>query len=217
MAMTCIDIFTKFATVVPIRSKKPDDYLAGFMECMNKMGKKPKFILSDDEGALNSNIIQTYLKEQGIKHIVTRTHAHYAERMIRTLKAMLYKRIDHDIKQGKTNVQWTDYLYATLLTYNNKKEHKTIEMTPAEARQDDNKIDVKIKMELKAKNQRKYPPLQVGDKVKIMIKYSKFRKERDPLFSDKKYEIEKIEEKGNSKFYTVNGKERLRNELMKVI
>ena len=26
MAMACIDIFTKFATVVPIRSKKPDDY-----------------------------------------------------------------------------------------------------------------------------------------------------------------------------------------------
>ena len=129
---------------------------------------------------------------------------------------MLYKRIDHDIKQGKTNVQWVDYLYATLLAYNNKKEHKTIEMTPAEARQDDNKIDVKINMELKAKNQRTYQPLQVKDKVKIMIKYSKFRKERDPIFSDNKYEIERIEEKGNLKFYTVNGKERQRNELLLV-
>ena len=189
----------------------------GLIEALHKMGKKPIYIYSDDEGALNSNSIQTYLKEQGIKHIVTRTHAHYAERMIRTLKAMLYKRIDHDIKQGKTNVQWTDYLYATLLTYNDKKEHTTIEMTPAQAREDDNSMEAKLKMELKAKRSRKYPPLQVGDKVKIMIKYSKFRKERDPIFSDNKYEIEKIQEHGNLKFYTVNGKERQRNELMKVI
>ena len=34
--MACIDVFTKYATVVPIRSKRPDDYLAGFMACIKK-------------------------------------------------------------------------------------------------------------------------------------------------------------------------------------
>ena len=37
--MACIDIFTKYAVVVPIRSKQIPDFLAGLMECLNKMQK----------------------------------------------------------------------------------------------------------------------------------------------------------------------------------
>ena len=84
----CIDIFTKYCVVVPIKSKQEGDVAQGLIEALHKMGKKPIYIYSDDEGSLNSNSIQTYLKEQGIKHVVTRTHAHYAERMVRTLKAI---------------------------------------------------------------------------------------------------------------------------------
>ena len=62
--MACIEIFTKFATVVPIRSKRPDDYLAGLMECIKNMGKKPQFIYSDDEPALNSKDILGYLENR---------------------------------------------------------------------------------------------------------------------------------------------------------
>ena len=47
-----------------------------------------------------------------------------------------------------------------------------------------------------------------------MLTYSKCKKERDPLYSDNKYEIEKIEEKENLKLYIVNGRPRLRNELL---
>ena len=49
-----------------------------------------------------------------------------------------------------------------------------------------------------------------------MLKYSKGKKEHNPLYSDMKYEIEKIEEKNNLKFYYVNARMRLRNELLKV-
>ena len=101
MGMACIDIFTKYATVVAIRSKRPDDYLAGFMECIKNMGKNPKFILSDDEGALNSNDILGYLKKEGIEKITTRSHAHFVERFIRTFKFKLYKRIENDEKREK--------------------------------------------------------------------------------------------------------------------
>ena len=87
-------------------------------------------------------------------------------------------------------------------------------MTPAEAKRDDNRIEATLNMELKAKHFRTYPPLEVGGKVKTMLKYSKSKKERDPLYSDNKYEIEEIEEKENFKLYTVNGRPRLRNELL---
>ena len=180
--MACLDIFTKFATVVPIRSKKTDDYLAGFMECIKTMGKKPTFILSDDEPALNSKDVLVYLETEGIEKLTTRSHAHVVERFIRTFKFLLYKRIDHELKQGKENVQWTNYIFAVLTTYNLKNDHSSIGMTPAEAKRDNNKIDAKINMELKAKHSRKYPPLEVGNKVKIMLKYSKFKKRKRPDF-----------------------------------
>ena len=49
--------------------------------------------------------------ENNIELIITRTHAPVAERSIRTFKDMLYKRIEHDEQQGKTNIQWKDYIY----------------------------------------------------------------------------------------------------------
>ena len=57
--MLCIDIFTKYAVVVPVSSKKEIDVAAGIVECMQKMGKKPEIIYTDDEGSLHTKSIQT--------------------------------------------------------------------------------------------------------------------------------------------------------------
>ena len=215
VGMACIDIFTKYATVVPIATKQIPDFLAGLMECITNMKHKPKFIYSDEEGALTSNDIQAYLKRENIEVIMTRNHAHFVERFIRTFKFMLRKRIDHDLEQGKTNIQWTDYVFQILLTYNNKNQHSSIDMTPAEATKKDNHIDVKVNLDVRAKHGRPYPEIKMGDLVKIMLKYNKMRKEHNPLFSKVKYEVESIQEKHGLKLYEVNGRMRLRNELLK--
>ena len=129
---------------------------------------------------------------------------------------MLRKRIDHDLKQGKENIQWIDYVFPILLTYNNKNEHSTINMTPAEATKEDNHLDVKLNLEMKAKRDRRYPEVKIGDLVKIMLKYNKMRKEHNPLYSDLKYKVDNIEEKDGLTFYEVNDRYRLRNEILKV-
>ena len=38
VGLVLIDIFTKYAVVIPIKSKQPDDILAGMMEGIKKMG-----------------------------------------------------------------------------------------------------------------------------------------------------------------------------------
>ena len=58
------------------------------------MGGPPKIIYSDDEGGMNNKAIMAYLDEHHIRHIRTRSHAGKAERTIRTIKAMLYARIE---------------------------------------------------------------------------------------------------------------------------
>ena len=83
-------------------------------------------------------------KEQDIKHIVTRTHAQVAERMIRTFKLALYKRIAN--YKNKENNQWTDYVLKILLTYNNKLKPDSHGFTPDEARQHFNSVEVKLKL-----------------------------------------------------------------------
>ena len=62
--MACIDIFSEFATVVPISTKQTSDFLAGLMECLTKMKHKPKIIYSDEEGSLNSNDVQECLEKE---------------------------------------------------------------------------------------------------------------------------------------------------------
>ena len=56
------------------------------------MGAKPKTVYSDNEGAFVSNEIQTYFKNNNIRHITTLSHAPVAERQIRTIKNMIYQR-----------------------------------------------------------------------------------------------------------------------------
>ena len=95
IGLTLLDIFSKYAVVIPIKSKQPADVLAGLMEGMQKMDGKPKMIYSG-EGSLNSGDILEYLQEQKIELHRTRGHPAFAERFIRTFKDMLFKRVDAD-------------------------------------------------------------------------------------------------------------------------
>ena len=113
-----LDIFTKYAVVIPIKSKQPDDILAGIMEGMNKMGKKPKLIYSDEESSLKTETITSYLEEEKIELHRTRGLPAFAERFIRTFKDRFYKRIENYEKKGKGNIQWIDYIPEIMLTYN---------------------------------------------------------------------------------------------------
>ena len=81
------------------------------------MQAKPNTIYSDEEGAFVSNIVQRYLSNEDIRHLVTRAHASVAERAIRTFTSMLFKKSER--KQtilsrrvtGKTSddIQWIDF------------------------------------------------------------------------------------------------------------
>ena len=214
-----IDVFSKFMVVVPIKSTKEGDVASGLIECLNKTGGKPKLLYTDDEPALSSNSIQQYLKEENIKHHRTRGRANFAERAIRTIKDALYKRVEADEKKGKTNIQWTDYIFEILLTYNNKKVHSTTGFTPSQAKLPKNEFAVKLHINLNAKRTRMYPELSVNDEVKVMRKKGISEKERSSHWLKNKQTITKIDQKLGQKFYYLDNENRrsyLRHELLKV-
>ena len=218
VGLVLIDIFTKYAVVIPINSKQPDDILAGMMEGINKMGKKPKKIYSDEESSLKTETITSYLEEEKIELHKTRGHPAFAERFIRTFKDKLYKRIQNDEKKGKADIQWIDYIPEIMLTYNTKDVHSATGLTPKEARQPRNDAKAKISMTIKARKTRMYPEIKVGDSVKIMRKKAITEKANTSHWLKEIFTVVRIEKKLGQEYYFVEGRDRglLRHELLKV-
>ena len=210
-----IDIFTRYLAVVAIKSKNEGDVASALIECLNKMGHKPEILYTDDEKALSSSAIQKYLEENNISHIITRSHAWFAERAIKTVKEMLYKRIENSKDK---NPQWNDFIFEVVLTYNNKLKHSSTKFTPNEARTKGNEFNVKLNMLLNQKHSRNYPLLQEGSKVKIYRKKRTGEKSHISYWSENTYEVEKIEKSLNQPYFKLNGLDRLymRSELLKV-
>ena len=62
-ACVCIDVFSKYAAVVPIVDRKAGPVAAGILECFKLMGKKPETLYTDDEASLSAFSMIEYYKE----------------------------------------------------------------------------------------------------------------------------------------------------------
>ena len=91
-------------------------------------------------------------------------------------------------------------------------------MTPYEARKERNRIDVKQNLELRAKHTRKYPDINVGDKVKIYTTKKRLAKERKSVWSSDSHDVEGIESSHGQSFYKTSAspKSFMRHEILKV-
>ena len=83
------------------------------------------------------------------------------------LKINFFKRVENDEKKGTNNIQWIDYITEILLTYSNKDVHSATGPTPNEARKERNEFKAKLNVSVKAKKERIYPSLEVGDRVNL--------------------------------------------------
>ncbi len=113
-----IDIFTKFISIVPIKSKTIPEILVAIKQIINNMGKS-KTVYSDNEGAWSAGTeISNWFKDEHIKHIITLSHPAFSERAIRTIKGQIYKRV-----QPPTDTNWTSLLFPIVSKYNYKSIH----------------------------------------------------------------------------------------------
>ena len=216
--LVCIDVLSKYAVVVPIKSKETTDVVSGTMEALQKMGSKPKMIYTDDEKAIASSDFKQYVEDEGIELYRTRGHPAFSERFIRTFKDKLFKRVETDEKKGKDNIQWTDYILEIMLTYNKKDVHSATGQTPNEARKKKNEYKSVLNVSMKAKKEKMYPELNVGDKVKILRKKAITEKERTSHFLKGEYVVEEITTKLKQKYYKLTDYPRplMRHDIVKV-
>ena len=89
--LVCIDVLSKYAVVVPEKRKVIASVVKGTKKAIEKMGKKPKIIYSDDTKAIASAEFGKWVDSEGIELYRTRGHPAFAERLIRTFKDKLFK------------------------------------------------------------------------------------------------------------------------------
>ena len=209
--LAIIDTFTKLARVYPGKNDGAHT-LAALMEAINRMGK-PKMIFCDN--ASTFNLVKDFCKDNKIQFIITTGHAMVVERFIRTFKSMIWKRL----KANKLDsTKWEQFLNDVIFTYNST-VHTATGMKPYDAIKPENTLNIKVNLEMKRHDTRKYPEIKVGDKVKLFYKKPlQAKKEELTNWGDTVYEVTSISESFNQKYYHLKDFDRavLRHDMLKV-
>ncbi len=98
--------------------------------------------------------------------------------------------------------------------------HTVSKFTPVEAMKPGNLAQVKFNLELRAKKQRAYPDLQVGDYVRVFYQKDKLDKERHSNWLPNKERVKEIKESMGQKLYVLENtrltQAYVRRDLLKV-
>ena len=170
-----IDIFSKYAWVIPLKDKKGISIVNAFQIILKKSNRKPNKIWVDNSS------FKKWLKDNDIKMYSTNNEGKsvIAERFIRTLKNKIYKYMTSISK----NV-YIDKLDDIVKKYNNT-YHTLIKMKPVAVK--DN-IYIDFKKEVNHKN----PKFKVGYQVRISKYKNIFAKGYMPNWSEEIFIIKKI-------------------------
>ena len=94
----CIDIFSKYAYGIEMPNKNSKSTAVILRDALNKMGI-PKAIASDD-GREFKGRSKHILDAEGVDLFVFTTHLPFIDRFTRTIKDMLFERVEHIKKTG---------------------------------------------------------------------------------------------------------------------
>ena len=180
--LTCIDIFSKFAWVIPLKDKKGITIKNALQKIFNK--RKPKFLWTDRGTEFYNKQVQDLLNENNIKLYSTNNSeikSAVIERFNRTFKNMMYKKFTEN-----NNTIFYNILDELVNNYNNK-YHSTIRMSPIEGSKKVNEI--KIKNIYNFEKTKKPGKFKIGDRVRISLEKNIFEKGYDTNWTQEIFEI----------------------------
>ena len=151
-----IDLFSKYAWVIPIKDKKGTSIVNAFKKIISKGQRKPNKIWVDQGSEFYNQSFKDFLKINNVEMYSTYNEGKsvIAERFIRTLKNKIFKHMTTISK----NV-YIDVLNDIVNKYNNT-VHRTIKMKPIDVTGDSY-------VEYDKDFNKKGPKFKVGDHVRI--------------------------------------------------
>ena len=176
-----IDIFSKYAWVVPLKDKKGISIVKAFQSILKQSNRKPNKIWVDKGSEFYNAYFKKWLQDNDIVTYSTHNEGKsvVAERFIRTFKSKIYKYTTSISK----NV-YNDKLDDIADEYNNT-YHTTIKMKPTDV-----KDNTYINADKEINN--KDPKFKVGDHVRISKYKNIFAKGYMPDWSEEVFVIKKV-------------------------
>ena len=183
--LCAIDLFSKYAFVVPLKDKRGVSIVKGLKEIVNESGRQSYKIWIDQGGKFYNKVFDMWLKDEGIEMYLMYNEGScksmkvVAERFIRTLKNKLYK---HMTSVGKD--VYYDVLDDIVEKYNNS-VNRSIGMKPKDVGSDDEAAYVEASNEKGAK-------FSVGDRVRISNFKNTFAKGYTPNWSKEIFVVSRV-------------------------
>lgn len=135
-ALVCIDLFSRFAFVRALRTKRPSEIQTQLRDIFKTSGRKPHSVQHDSGGEFLAFEMKRFLREQNIEQRVARTtlaaKCAYIESFNRTLKQFISRLLQWKMLSHQPNPRrYIDHLPAIVNMYNNN-IHSSIGMRPSE-------------------------------------------------------------------------------------
>jgi len=194
--------------VVPIENKTPAETTWALNIVIEKM-HIPQYAYTDDGGEFKG-AFEERLKYYFMEHLITRSHAIFAERVIRTLREGLNVRM-RATRTGRA--YWWKLVQAVVDQYN-----ATVHVSTGESPNDihhltmeedkDWIVEIRERIASKGHSRRKYPEIKVGDRVKVSSKPGKYNEFKTGFqaWSAESYRVTKIEYIEGSPMFHLEGR-----------
>ena len=185
--LVCIEVFSKYAWIVPIKSKTGPDLVEAFKVILSS-GRKPHKIMTDQGTEFFNKSFQTLLKNEDIQLFNTfnETKASIVERVIRTFKTKMWRYFT-----AKKTMRYLDMLPDLVYSYNHS-EHRSIGRPPAlvNLENEDEVFRTLYRNVLDNVQPVKYK-FKIGDQVRISKIKRKFEKGYLPNYSKEIFTVSK--------------------------
>lgn len=183
--LTCIDVLSKYAWVVPIKNKSADSLVSAMKKIFTESSRKPNKIQGDKGREFLNRKFLTFLKENNVHFFSTENDdikASIVERWNRTLKSRMWRYFTYT-----RNKRYIDNIQKFVDSYNNSK-HRTIQMAPGSVRKKHELKLLKNMYELPV--QKKHNSVfNIGDTVRIAMTRRPFRKGYTAQWSEELFKI----------------------------
>ena len=185
--LTCIDVFSKFAWVVPLKNKSGEPLVNGFQSILD-LGRSPKKLQTDKGTEFLNHNFQSLLKENSIHFFTASSElkASVIECFNRTLKTHIWKYF-----MAKNNRVYIDILQDIVHGYNNS-YHRSIGRAPASVSLlNVGQVRRKLYSKSWTKLGRKFK-FKSGNQVRISKSRHTFKKGNLPSWSQEIFTVTKI-------------------------
>lgn len=179
--LTAIDTYTRYAWVLPLKTKKNKEVLNRFKDIINSMDKYPSTIRSDNGSEFINKNFKSYCKKEGMIQIFGKPHSPWSQGAIESFNATISKMLVRTMEDETRD--WVVLLESAVENYNSL-IHTSTGITPKQA-ESGISIDAR-KQKKELKNIRK--DHEVGSNVRIQINKA-YKHGKSPNFTREVYEI----------------------------